>query len=89
LSKLSEFMPYLKHVFRIGPAELILSAVDLRSPPDAPPVTFTLIFAGPRDPVLPEGRYEASVAGGPVWILYIMPIHTHDRARQDYQVVFN
>jgi hypothetical protein len=50
---------------------------------------FTLIFHGPAGDLLPEGMLRASVAGGALFDVYIMPIHTLAPGRQDYQVVFN
>jgi hypothetical protein len=49
---------------------------------------FTLILAGPPGDVLPEGSYDVTVDAGPEFSLYIAPIHTTARDRQDYQVVF-
>ena len=50
---------------------------------------FTLILRGPPDDVLPEGLYDVAVEDGPEFALYIIPIQTMSRDRQDYQVVFN
>jgi hypothetical protein len=50
---------------------------------------FTLILRGSSHDVLPEGLYDVSVEEGPTFALYIIPIHTVARDRQDYQVVFN
>ena len=50
---------------------------------------FTLILRGARDDVLPEGLYDVAVQNGPEFALYIIPIHTVARDRQNYQVVFN
>jgi hypothetical protein len=50
---------------------------------------FTLILRGSSPGVLPEGLYEVAVEQGPTFALYIIPIHTVARDRQDYQVVFN
>jgi hypothetical protein len=50
---------------------------------------FTLILHGPSDDVLPEGLYDVTVADGPVFSLYIIPIRTAAGDRQDHQVVFN
>jgi hypothetical protein len=87
LSTSAAYLPHVGQKFRIGPSELVLSVVE----PDnaATQRCFTLIFAGAREPVLPEGSYEATLAGHAMGVLYIMPIHTPDRTRQDYQVVFN
>jgi len=50
---------------------------------------FTLIFAGARDDVMPEGFRTAIVDDGPRFEFYIMPIHTPAADRQEYQAVFN
>jgi hypothetical protein len=50
---------------------------------------FTVTLRGPPDDVLPEGSYEAVVQDGPEFTLYIAPIHTVARDRQNYQVAFN
>jgi hypothetical protein len=39
--------------------------------------------------VLPEGLYTFDVENGPSFELYVMPIHTPARDRQDYQSSFN
>jgi hypothetical protein len=50
---------------------------------------FTLILHGPPDDLLAEGLYDVAVEAGPEFALYIIPIQTLARDRQDYQVVFN
>jgi hypothetical protein len=50
---------------------------------------FTLILRGPPGDVLPEGMYDVSLDEGSDLALYITPIHTMARDRQDYQVAFN
>jgi hypothetical protein len=50
---------------------------------------FTLILNGPPGDVLPEGEYDVAVDGGPEFTLYIIPVATPARDRQDYQIVFN
>ena len=71
---------------------LTLVSVDTSGPRGGAAVTrqpFTLILSGPPDDVLPEGLYDVAVANGPAFSLYIIPIHTLARDRQNYQVVFN
>lgn len=72
---------------------LTLVSVDAGAPPGAqagtPREPFSLILRGPPGDVLPEGLYNVSVADGPDFELYINPIHTAARDRQDYQVAFN
>ena len=50
---------------------------------------FSLILSGPREPVLPEGFRRVAIDGGPSLLLYVIPIFTVARDRQDYQIVFN
>ena len=50
---------------------------------------FNLIFRGPPREVIREGFYTVSVQDGPSFGLYIMPIQTLQRDRQNYQAVFN
>jgi hypothetical protein len=38
---------------------------------------------------LREGLYVLEVEGGPAFQLYVIPVQTLARDRQDYQVVFN
>src|SRR5262249_51163090 len=50
---------------------------------------FNLIFRGPPGNVLREGLYTLEVEGGPSFELYVIPIHTAARDRQNYQAAFN
>src|SRR5262245_38744420 len=50
---------------------------------------FNLIFRGPPGNVLREGLYTLEVEGGPAFELYVIPIHTPVRDRQNYQAAFN
>jgi len=50
---------------------------------------FTLILRGPRSPVLPEGLYRVTIDEAETIALYVIPIATMVRDRQDYQVAFN
>ena len=54
-----------------------------------PRAPFSLLFSGPPNDVLPEGMYDVAIQAGPEVAIYISPIHTYDRNRQDYQAVFN
>jgi hypothetical protein len=54
-----------------------------------PRAPFSLLFSGPPNDVLPEGLYDVAIQDGPELPVYISPIHTYDRNRQDYQAVFN
>ena len=71
---------------------LTLVSVDTSGPRSADGATrqpFTLILCGPPDDVLPEGMYDVAVESKPDFALYIIPVHTAARDRQNYQVVFN
>ncbi|MGO8739003.1 DUF6916 family protein [Rhodoblastus sp.] len=52
-------------------------------------VPFTLIFQGPAGALLPEGLRRLKAADAAVFDLYLMPVHTPDSGRQDYQAAFN
>ena len=91
-----DFSPHVNKVFRVrdGRHGLVLTAVEqrrlepwetemaLREP-------FNLIFRGPPDDLLPQGLYTLDVEGGPAFELYVIPIHTQARDRQNYQAAFN
>jgi hypothetical protein len=90
------FFPHLNKVFKAqgGRHALTLTEVSaailteedraaaLRCP-------FTLIFAGPPGDLLDEGLYTFDVDDDVTFELYVMPIHTSARSRQDYQAAFN
>jgi hypothetical protein len=91
-----QFRPHVAKVFRVrgGRHELTLTALDEFDVSEAqrrlmPRPPFTLIFAGPRGDVLPEGEYAFEVEGGATFAFYVMPINTLARDRQDYQAAFN
>ena len=50
---------------------------------------FNLIFRGPAGDVMREGLYVLEAEDGSSFELYIIPIHTPARDRQDYQAAFN
>jgi hypothetical protein len=90
------FLPLLKKVFHVkdGRHALTLSRVDVhrisdREAAGLPRQPFTLIFDGPPQDVLREGLYALEVSDGPAFELYVIPVQTFVRDRQDYQVVFN
>ncbi|CAN5376716.1 hypothetical protein BH10PSE4_BH10PSE4_12210 [soil metagenome] len=73
---------------------LTLRSVDRREvqPSEAATLArepFTLLFSAPPGPVLVEGIHTLELADGAAATLYVMPIHTPDPHRQDYQSVFN
>jgi hypothetical protein len=89
-----DFEPHLGRAFRFGgrPQVLTLARIDVMDHPPLPGLpynAFVLILTGPRGDVLPEGFYAAETEGGARFDFYIMPIHTAEPDRQEYQVVFN
>lgn len=90
------FLPHVDKIFRVagGRHAFTLTAVETRrmeewEAKNVPRQPFNLIFRGPPNDVLAEGLYTLEVEGGPSFELYVMPIHTPDRSRQDYQSAFN
>ena len=85
------FHPHVEKVFRVkgGRHAITLSVVDVSSEKAGPRQAFSLIFSGPPGDVLPEGLYTLEVADGPQFELYVIPIHTPQRDRQNYQSAFN
>jgi len=91
-----QFLPHVGQVFRVkgGRHALSLSGVEVlplseRQAKALPRQPFTVIFAGPSGDVLREGLYVIERDGGPAFELYLMPIQTFARDRQDYQAAFN
>jgi hypothetical protein len=90
------FLPHVNQAVHVEgwPHTLTLTAVEVRQREDwekkiVPHQPFTVLFRGPSGAVLPEGFHAFQIAGGPSFKLYVMPIHTPQRDRQDYQAVFN
>ncbi len=89
------FGPHVNTTFRVHregePLEVELTevSVDKRDPPaEGMRKAFVLIFAGPKDALLPEGLYEVESEKTGRLPLYIIPIISPGE-RQSYQVVFN
>jgi hypothetical protein len=90
------FKPHLHKSFRVkdGRHSFTLAAIEqrrreaweletgLREP-------FNLIFRGPPGDVLPEGLYTVAAEDGPEFELYLIPVHTPARDRQNYQASFS
>jgi hypothetical protein len=91
------FLPHVDKGFRVKEDRhlLTLSQVELRRMEAFESAAlrrqaFTLIFRGPPGDVLREGLYTLELEGGsPAFQLYVIPIQTFARDRQDYQVVVN
>ena len=96
LLKAEDFRPHLDKAFhvRAGRHALTLTRIEERKPEDWEIAMglrepFNLIFRGPPADVLPEGLYTLEVESGPAFELYVIPIHTPARDRQNYQAAFN
>ena len=90
------FLPHVNKIFRVQRSQHALTLVrvetrrreewelemGVRDP-------FNLIFRGPVGDLLPEGLYTLEVEDGPAFELYVIPIHTPARDRQNYQAAFN
>jgi hypothetical protein len=91
------FRPHLEKLFRVQGGRHGLRLAEMKVQPlteeqkaMAPRQPFNLIFHGPPSDVLREGLYVFDVDnGGATFELYVMPIQTFVRDRQDYQAVFN
>jgi hypothetical protein len=91
-----DFLPHVNKVFRVraGHHALTLKRVDARRRDEpertfGPRDPFNLIFRGPPGDLLREGLYLLDVEDGPSFELYVIPIQTAARDRQDYQAPFN
>jgi len=90
-----DFRPLLKKTFRVrgGHHVFTLTAVDapdLGQPtPGARRSPFNLLFVGPPRDILREGLYTLEADDGRSFELYVIPIYTPARDRQDYQAPFN
>ena len=88
------FAPHIDKVFRVkdGAHALVLTQIDRIEqwkPGPGQRRPFILIFRGDPGNVLMEGLYTLEVEDGPAFELYVMPIQTSARDRQDYQAAFN
>lgn len=89
------FAPHLQASFKVqgGHHILSLSQIERFQPepghgdPDFQP--FMLIFSGPPGDVLAEGMQTITHEDGATYDLYLIPVHTPERGRQDYQALFN
>ncbi|HEY1707111.1 MAG TPA: hypothetical protein VGG10_02520 [Rhizomicrobium sp.] len=66
-----------------------VEGVEHAPPPGVARTPFLLIFSGPKNPLVRPGMYMCVIADGPTYELYLSPIHTPDKDRQDYQSSFN
>jgi hypothetical protein len=71
---------------------LLLRSVDAQpqfAAPGAARVPFVLVFEGPVGDILSQGLYRTATHDGSVFEMYVAPMHTPSRDRQDYQAIFN
>src|SRR5262249_8088779 len=90
------FLPHVNKQERIPGTHPVITMrrVDVRKLSEeeaqvAPRQPFLLIFSGPPGDVLREGLYVLEFEQGPQFQLYVIPVFTPVRDRQDYQSVFN
>jgi hypothetical protein len=90
------FRPHVDKVFRVNGTHhaFTLTRIEQRRREDwetgmSLREPFNLIFRGPPGDVLREGLYVLDVEGGPSFTLYVIPVFTPARDRQDYQASFN
>jgi hypothetical protein len=90
------FLPHVNKKFHVRGGGHAFTLARIEGPAaDAPAQSggmrepFNLIFSGPPKDVLREGLYIVDVEDGPHFELYLIPIHTPARDRQDYQAAFN
>jgi hypothetical protein len=89
------FAPHLGTSFRVEGGHHVLSLREVErlasQPGHGDPAfePFVLIFSGPPGDVLAEGMHTIAREDGTAYDLYLIPVHTAARERQDYQAVFN
>jgi hypothetical protein len=93
--RIDHFLPHVGKTvrFRGTPFAFPIERVEGDGgPPPAgfPRSPFTVIFRGPpKTDVMPAGLYECEIENGPTYSLHVMPIHTPQPDRQEYQAAFN
>jgi hypothetical protein len=90
------FLPHVDKAFRVKGGRHVLTLIrvdvprlDAQEAARVPRQPFTLIFRGPPGDVLREGLHSLEIEGGPTIELYVIPVQTFARDRQDYQAAFN
>jgi hypothetical protein len=90
------FDPHVGKVFRIANSHHALTLVGIEARQIEPwqreqglRAPFNLIFRGPAGDILAEGMRTLVLEDGTSFDLYVMPVHTPVRGRQDYQAAFN
>ena len=86
------FSPHIGKVALLPSGQrLTLVEIDRRGShaASAPIAGFSLLLRGDPAPIVPEGLHRLTLDDGACFELYLIPIHTPSRDRQDYQIVFN
>ena len=89
------FAPHLGASFRVEGGHHVLALSEVERFESQPGhgnqafEPFVLIFSGPPGDVLAEGMHTIAGEDGTAYDLYLIPVHTPARERQDYQAVFN
>jgi len=89
------FVPHQGASFKVEGGRHVLSLSEIErleaepghGNPDFQP--FVLLFSGPPGDVLAEGMHTLQAEGGGAYDLYLIPIHTPEPGRQNYQALFN
>ena len=89
----TSFAPYIGKTVSLPDGHtLVLVGVDQRDGHalgTAMRAPFSLKLRGPPAPIVPEGMHRLVFDDATGFELYLIPVHTPARDRQDYQVVFN
>ena len=89
------FDPHVSKAFRVRDSQHVLTLLRIEGAREddgraimglRPP--FNLIFTGAAGNVLAEGTHTLETGEGVAFELYVIPIHTPARDRQDYQSSF-
>lgn len=89
------FAPHVGASFQVEGGHHVLSLSEVERLQKEPGLSdqyvqpFVLVFSGPPGDVLAEGMHTIKVEDGTAYDLYLIPIHTPEPGRQDYQAVFN
>jgi hypothetical protein len=90
------FDPHVGKIFGVANSHHALTLVRIETRPTEPweqkmglRAPFNLVFSGPTGDILAEGMYTLALEDGASFELYVIPVHTPVRGRQDYQSSFN
>jgi hypothetical protein len=90
------FDPHIGKIFGVPNSRHALTLVRIETRPIAAweqkmglRASFNLIFSGPPGDILAEGMHRLALEDGTTFELYVVPVQTPMRGRQDYQSSFN